>query len=322
MTSVIRQTTESETGSPSAVQATPAMPHIGRLRLGEHLAIQLDVPRDHLLDAELGPHPLAAGRAEAFGECRVGQNAVGELSHPHAIADFHEEAGLAIDDKLAIGRDVAGDDGNAGGHRFHDTVRHALEIAGEPEDVAQADEPGRVVAVAGEPHQVVALHVACQLEQVGPLWAFTDEHQIHAVGQLLEQLQGPDDVFHPLLRSQTSGKADDARAGRDIELGKDSVAVRVRVGGNLDGVGNHGQLVRRHAEVAIEIGHALRVADQTRGAADLAAIEPQLPRALPRIDAAFRDEHFGPSLFSGDQPPVRVGREDPRVQNVGPLGLR
>ncbi len=283
----------------------------------KHLVIQSGVSFHHSFDAELRRDPLAAGGSELPGERRIEQQPFGQLGEGHPIADGNEIAGLFGNHQLTIGRNVTGDDRQPGGHGFHDAVGKSFEIAGKPENVECRKESLRVVAVAKKLHALADFEPMAEVLKFLPFGPLSDHHKDDFAVHDADEFKRPDQIHDPLLTRQPSDKADDVAFGPNSELAADGFARARLANGKINAVMNDGELFGGDANIAVEIGDALRVSDEPRRSSDQLPIEPELPASLPRIDTSLGDDDGEGRLRAGGQPSVRICCKEPRLKDVG-----
>jgi len=170
--------------------------------------VERDVPVDHFLDRELGPHPLARGLCDAA--CRVGivEQLMGQPRDGGTIPHGEEVAGLAVRDEIPIPWDVGHDHRHFGQHRFHQRVGLSFVRAGQPETVEVRKEVWNVGAMPKKVHSIGDFNVPAPPFQDGTLGSVADDYEMGIGADDLEKLRGPNQVAIVLLRPQSADRPD------------------------------------------------------------------------------------------------------------------
>ena len=128
--------------------------------------------------------------------------------------------------------------------------------------------------------------------QAVAVWAVADHQQMDVVADHLQQVGGPDGVFHPFLRPESPDQADQPAAFGQFQFGQQ---LPPRGGGRIGqrhAVGNHLQLLGGRAVPHVEIANAFAVDHHAAATPGQDAIDGQLRSALPGIDAPLAATMF------------------------------
>ena len=185
-----------------------------RLRLSKKLTIKIAPIFDHLFDRELISRFVSSGLAQLFQKIAVIENKLRLTCELRTSASEivpvggDDPTGFFVRDKFAGAGDVGCKDGDARRHRFKDPVRLTLVGAGRPVEIEVRYEPQDVVSGAEEVNVIFDAYRFLEADQTISHRSVAKHEEMNIVPHDFEQVGGPDRVFDPFLRFQSSGHAD------------------------------------------------------------------------------------------------------------------